>query len=187
MKKNLSNHALLFLRLVVGLGFMNHGWAKLMNGPTRFERLLALLGVPFPQINSWIVPLTELFGGLAIFVGAFVSIATIPLIGMMLVAIFSVHLRYGFSSIKTIGLSAQGPIFGPPGYEVALLYVASLIALILAGAGPLSIDHLISARRSFRRGCDQVRFGSVGSRDRESKSSAKYKAWQELVNHWQEK
>src|SRR5262245_34881806 len=49
-----------------------------------------------------------------------------PLIVMMLVAMFTVHLRYGFSAINTIGLTADGPQFGPPGYEVNLLYIAGL-------------------------------------------------------------
>jgi putative oxidoreductase len=66
----------------------------------------------------------------------------------MSVAIFTVHIKYGFSSIKTIGLAPDGPIFGPPGYEVALLYIAGLVALILGGAGILSVDSLIADRKS---------------------------------------
>jgi putative oxidoreductase len=85
----------------------------------------------------------ELLGGLAIFVGAFVEVVSIPLIVMMLVAIFTVHLRYGFSSVNTIGLTADGPKFSPPGYELNLLYIAGLISLILSGAGALSIDHVL--------------------------------------------
>ena len=77
----------------------------------------------------------ELLGGLAIFVGAFVEVVSVPLIVMMLVAMFTVHLKYGFSSINTIGLTADGPQFGPPGYEVNLLYIAGLLSLILGGAG----------------------------------------------------
>ena len=74
--------------------------------------------------------LIELLGGLAILAGAFVAAVSIPLIVMMLAAMFTVHLRYGFSAINTIGLTADGPQFGPPGYEVNLLYIAGLLALI---------------------------------------------------------
>jgi putative oxidoreductase len=84
--------------------------------------------------------LVELLGGLAIFAGAFVAVVSVPLIVMMLVAMFTVHLRYGFSAVNTIGLTADGPQFGPPGYEVNLLYIAGLLALILGGAGALSVD-----------------------------------------------
>jgi putative oxidoreductase len=36
------------------------------------------------------------------------------------------------------------PQFGPPGYEVNLLYIAGLLVLILGGAGPFSIDRLLA-------------------------------------------
>ena len=83
---------------------------------------------------------------LAIFVGAFVEVVSVPLIVMMFVAMFTVHLKYGFSSINTIGLTQDGPQFGPPGYEVNLLYIAGLLSLILGGAGALSIDRLLSRK-----------------------------------------
>ena len=127
----------------MGYGFMIHGWAKLSRGPANFEKLLIQLGVPLHHIMSWVVPLVELLGGCAILVGAFVSIAAIPLIAVMLTAMFTVHLKYGFSSIKTIGLGPDGPLFGPPGYEVALLYIAGLVALIVGGAGAVSIDSIL--------------------------------------------
>ena len=136
------------LRLVIGYGFMAHGWAKLSRGPAGFAKLLDQLGVPLPQTTAWVATVIELLGGLAILVGASVAVASIPLIVMMLVAMFKVHLRYGFSSINTIGLTADGPQFGPPGYEVNLLYIAGLLALILGGAGSLSIDSLIARRRN---------------------------------------
>ena len=72
---------------------------------------------------------------------------SIPLIVLMLVAMFTVHLRNGFSSINTIGLTEAGPQFGPPGYEVNLLYVSGLLALISGGAGPLSVDGWLGRRR----------------------------------------
>src|SRR5262249_6778710 len=129
-------------RLVIGYGFMFHGWAKLSRGPEGFGKLLHQIGVPLPEVTAWGSTLLELLGGLAILVGAFVVVVSVPLIVMMLVAMFTVHLRYGFSAINTIGLTADGPQFGPPGYEVNLLYLAGLLALILGGAGPFSIDRL---------------------------------------------
>ena len=142
-KNNFENWGALILRVIIGIGFMAHGWAKLSRGPANFEKLLVQLGVPMHHLMSWVVPLVELLGGSALLVGAFVSVAAIPLIAVMLTAMFTVHLKYGFSSIKTIGLGPDGPLFGPPGYEVALLYIAGLVALILGGAGALSIDSMI--------------------------------------------
>ena len=135
------------LRLVIGYGFLAHGWAKLSRGPAEFAKLLDQIGAPLPDLTVWVSTLTEILGGLAILAGAFVAVVSVPLIVMMLVAMFTVHLRYGFSAINTIGLTAEGPQFGPPGYEVNLLYIAGLLALILGGAGPLSIDGLLPPRK----------------------------------------
>src|SRR4029079_8718146 len=135
------------LRLVIGFGFMAHGWAKLSRGPSGFAKLLAQIGAPLPETTAWVATFVELLGGLAIFVGAFVEVVSVPLIVMMLVAMFTVHLKYGFSAINTIGLTADGPQFGPPGYEVNLLYIAGLLALILGGAGPFSFDGLLARGR----------------------------------------
>jgi len=103
--------------------------------------------VPLPLANAWLVTLLEIFGGLALLIGAFVTIVSVPLVLSMLGAMFTVNIKYGFSAVNTIGLTPEGPQLGPPGYEINLLYIAGLVALILGGAGPLSIDALRSRRR----------------------------------------
>jgi GNAT superfamily N-acetyltransferase len=50
----------------------------------------------------------ELIGGFAVLVGAFVTAASIPLAVVLLVAMFTVHLQYGFSSIKLVAVTAAG-------------------------------------------------------------------------------
>lgn len=135
------------LRLILGYGFMAHGWAKWSRGPEGFGKLLHQIGVPVPGFTARMVTFLELFGGLAILVGAFVAVVSIPLIISMLAALFKVHLRYGFSAINTIGLTPSGPVFGPPGYEVNLLYMAGLLALVLSGPAPLSFDRWLARRR----------------------------------------
>jgi putative oxidoreductase len=65
---------------------------------------------------------------------------------VLLVALFKVHLPYGFSSIKLIAVTATGAKFGPVGYEVILLYIACLATLVIGGSGPLAIDGLIAKR-----------------------------------------
>ena len=142
-----SQWASLPLRLVIGYGFMVHGWAKWSRGPAAFAELLKQVNVPWPLANAWLVTLLEIVGGLALLMGALVAIISIPLIFSMLGAMFTVNIKYGFSAVKTIGLTPEGPQLGPPGYEINLLYIACLVALILGGAGPLSIDALRSRRR----------------------------------------
>ena len=140
------------LRLVIGYGFLAHGWAKLSRGPEGFAKLLGQIGAPLPEATAWVSTFIEILGGLAILAGAFVAAVSVPLIVMMLVAMFTVHLRYGFSAINTIALTADGPQFGPPGIEVNLLYIACLLALILGGAGIFSIDRLLSRRKREKAG-----------------------------------
>jgi putative oxidoreductase len=139
------------LRVIVGYGFIAHGLAKLSRGPSSFSNTLHALGVPAPDVMAWATILVELIGGVAVLIGAFVSIASIPLAVVLLVAMFTVHLPYGFSSIKLAAVTGAGPQFGPPGYEVALLYLASLVALVVGGAGPLSIDGLRAPRQQLGR------------------------------------
>ena len=128
------------LRLIIGYGFIAHGLAKLSRGPDAFAAILAAIGVPAPHFMAWCTILVELFGGLAVLLGSFVALASVPMAVVLLVAIFSVHLPYGFSSIKLQAITAGHAQFGPPGYETGLLYLAGLAALVLGGSGPLSMD-----------------------------------------------
>ena len=136
------------LRLIVGYGFMEHGFAKLAKGPDAFANILQAIGVPGAHFMAWSTVLVEILGGLAVILGAFVTLASLPMAAVLLVAMFTVQLPYGFSSIKLQAVTAAGAQFGPPGYEVNLLYLACLAALVLGGPGPLTIDGLIKKRRN---------------------------------------
>jgi putative oxidoreductase len=135
------------LRLIVGLGFMEHGYAKLLKAPDAFAHILHGLGVPAAHLMAWVTILTELLGGFAVLLGAFIALLSVPLAAVLLTAVFSVHWRYGFSSIKLLAITPAGAQFGPPGYECNLLYLACLIALVLSGPGPLSLDGVLSRKR----------------------------------------
>ena len=145
-RSDLAYWASLPMRLLVGCGFMEHGFAKLSRGPDAFVGILQHLGVPLPHVATWLTIGTELVGGLALLLGAFVVWASIPTALVLLVAMVSVHLPYGFSSVKLLSVSASGARFGPVGYEVDLLYLAALILLALQGPGPLSIDNVRQRR-----------------------------------------
>jgi putative oxidoreductase len=136
------------LRLIAGYGFVAHGLAKVTRGPDAFAAVLHAMGVPQPHIMAWLTIAIELVGGVAVLLGAFVALVSIPLAAVLVVAMLRVHLPYGFSSIKLLAITPAGAQFGPPGYEVNLLYLACLVALILAGSGPLAIDAVRPKRRS---------------------------------------
>jgi putative oxidoreductase len=139
------------LRLIVGCGFMEHGYAKLARGPEHFTDILQAIGVPMPHLMSWVTILVELVGGLAVLVGAFIPIAGIPMAVILAVAIVTVHIPNGFSSIKLLEVTTDGARFGQPGYETDLLYLACLGALVIQGSGPFSVDRLLSGFKLGRR------------------------------------
>jgi putative oxidoreductase len=138
------------LRLIVGYGFIAHGFAKLSRGPETFAVVLHTLGVPAPSVLAWLTTLVELIGGFCVLIGAFVPIASLPMAVVLLTALFTIHLPYGFFSVKLAQVSESGTKFGPVGYEIILLYLAGLATLVLGGSGPFSIDRRL-ARRSRSR------------------------------------
>jgi putative oxidoreductase len=144
----LERWAPLPLRLIVGYGFMAHGYAKILKGPERFVDILHAIGVPEPELMGWATIIVELVGGLAILVGAFVPLVSVPMVAILLVATFTVHLPNGFSSIKLQAVTAAGAQFGQPGYETDLLYLACLAALVMGGSGPFALDGLLAKIRA---------------------------------------
>ena len=138
--KNKERWAAIPLRLIVGYGFIAHGYAKVANGPDRFAASLQALHVPSPHAMAWTTIVCELLGGFAVLVGAYIPLVSVPLAAILLVAALTVHLPYGFTSIKLREVTSAGPQFGPPGYETNLLYLAALATLVLGGSGPLALD-----------------------------------------------
>jgi putative oxidoreductase len=149
------------LRLIVGYGFMQHGYAKLSRGPDAFAAVLQGMGVPAPDLMAWLTILVELLGGLAVLLGAFVTLVSVPMTAVLLVAMFKVHLQYGFSSIKLLSVTATGAKFGPVGFEIILLYIACLAALVIGGAGPFAIDGLLRKRFEARTSTGRIPAAAV--------------------------
>jgi putative oxidoreductase len=54
------------LRLIVGYGFMAHGYAKLVKHPENFAAILHALNVPVPHFMAWATIAIELLGSFAI-------------------------------------------------------------------------------------------------------------------------
>jgi putative oxidoreductase len=136
----ISRYGALPLRAMVGIGFIQHGYSKLSKGPDAFASILYSLHVPFPHLFAYLTIGVELLGGAALLLGAFVSCVSFPAIIVLLTAMFTVHLPYGFSSIKLKAIVDGRAQFGPPGYECDLLYLACILALVLLGPGPWSFD-----------------------------------------------
>lgn len=152
-RTSLSRWAPIALRLMVGYGFMQHGFAKLSKGPEAFAVILHAIGVPAPHLMAWLTILIEVFGGFAVLLGAFIPLASLPMAGVLLVAMFTVHWPYGFSSIKIMSVVDGRAHFGPPGYECDLLYLACLAALVVGGPGPMAISGHLGRTGQLRSSC----------------------------------
>jgi putative oxidoreductase len=142
MNRSFKNWAPIPLRMIVGYGFMAHGYAKIARGPEHFVGIIHAIGVPAADVMAWATIVVELVGGLAVLLGAFVTWAAVPMAAILLVAAFTVHLPNGFSSIKLQAVTAAGAQFGQPGYETDVLYLACLAALVVGGSGPFAFDQL---------------------------------------------
>jgi putative oxidoreductase len=68
------------LRIIVGYGFVEHGYAKLVRGPGAFIGILHAIGMPFAHLFGWATILVEILGGLLILLGAFVPLTAAPMI-----------------------------------------------------------------------------------------------------------
>jgi putative oxidoreductase len=131
------------LRLIVGGGFLHHGYAKLARGPENFTHILDALGMFDPALLAWATIIVEVVGGVAVIAGLFIPLVSVPMVIVLLVAIFTVHLPNGFSSIKLLSVTPAGAHFGQPGYETDLLYLCGIVALLLGGTGPLALDRYL--------------------------------------------
>jgi putative oxidoreductase len=138
--------------LAVGFGLAFHGHAKLTRGPEHFAAILTAMEVPAPTWMAWSTTLLELVGGACIMAGAFVTPMSLPLIVIMLTAMFGVHFQYGYSSIRLMGVSQAGAQFGPVGYEINLLYIVALIALAASGSTVWSVDRWRERSAALRNG-----------------------------------
>ncbi len=148
MKRTFNTWSPLPLRVIIGIGFMFHGYAKLFSsvGHHNFVMLLQDLSLPLASHVAWLVGIVEFFGGLALFIGAFTTVTIIVLIVDMLGAMFFVTLPNGFDLLQVTVLIEGGPKFGVPGLEINLIYLAALLSLYFTGPGNLSLDGWLAQR-----------------------------------------
>jgi len=122
----------LFARIVVGWVFLWTGWGKLTHLPLVTENF-AGWGNPAPGILAPFVSAAELFGGILLLIGLLTRISAGALGVVMLVAVQSVMWEDVDSLQTLLGLEE-------------IMYLAIFLWLAIAGAGSVSIDHLIERR-----------------------------------------
>lgn len=118
----------LLLRVALGAIFVYHGYDKVFNtGIPGVAGFLESLGIPLPGLMAYVLAYGELVGGLLLIVGLFTHWAAKYASVVAIVALFTVHLKNGFSI-------ANG------GYEFIMLILAAAISVMFTGAGKYSLD-----------------------------------------------
>ncbi len=128
----LKDVPLLFFRLILAYGFLEPAMMKL-KGLQGTADWFGSMGYPAPFILALLAMLTEALGVILVALGLGTRIIAVPMMIVMLVAIFTVHIGNGFAA-------------GDNGIEIPLYYFLMLFALMVYGSGRISIDHLLSRK-----------------------------------------
>jgi putative oxidoreductase len=127
------------VRIITGVVFLAHGCQKFfVFGIAGATAAFGQMGVPAPSITAPLVAIVEVAAGIALILGLLTRLAALGLAINMLGAIFLVRLKGGF--------------FIPNGAEYETVLFVACVALVIAGAGALSIDDAIAMRRSAATG-----------------------------------
>ncbi len=124
-----QSFSLLFIRLALAYGFYTPALTKWNNFDTTSE-WFSSLGIPFASFATLLTASVEIMGVILLVLGLFTRLITIPLMIIMVVAIFTVHISNGFSVANN-------------GFEIPTYYLLFLSLLLSHGAGKFSLDFLI--------------------------------------------
>ncbi|AWM93488.1 DoxX family protein [Pseudomonas sp. 31-12] len=131
-----AGYGLTVLRIFVGIIFAAHGAQKLFGmfggyGIAGTAQYMESLGLAPGHLMAILSGGTEFFGGLALIIGLLARPAALGLAFLSLVAIFTVHISHGLFMSNN-------------GYEFALALLGGSIAVLIEGAGKLSVDRAIA-------------------------------------------
>lgn len=130
---NLEDIPLLFIRLVLAYGFFVPAKMKWTNINSVAE-WFGSMNYPLPTLNAYLAASTEALGVVLILLGLGTRLISVPLIIVMLVAIFTVHWTNGFNASDN-------------GFEIPLYYLVMLLLLLFNGSGSFSIDYLLTRKK----------------------------------------
>jgi putative oxidoreductase len=135
--------AMLLIRFPLGLDMFVHGYMKITNVPGTM-RYFDGLGIAHSL--GWLAIIAEFFGGIGLMTGTLSRIAGLGVALTMIVAVFERHLPYGYL------MNWHGALpYGTEGYEYHTLAIGIAVAVMLAGAGSLSVDRFVAQWIARRR------------------------------------
>ena len=131
-----AGYGLTVLRIFVGIIFAAHGSQKLFGwfgggGLAGTAQWMESIGLAPGMLMAVLAGGTEFLGGLALIIGLLARPAALGLSFALLVAIFSVHISNGLFMANN-------------GYEFALALLGGTVAVLIEGAGKLSIDRALA-------------------------------------------
>lgn len=141
---------LILIRLLMAFEFGKAGLGKL-NGENWFGRVQDNFIFPFDVIPvdiSWFIATWfEILGAFGILIGLFTRFWAVSLIVISIVAISGVHWPAEWSGLGELWESYRvTKQDGSGNFRLPLLFIAMLLALVVHGAGKLSVDHLLARR-----------------------------------------
>jgi len=129
------------VRLALGVVFFAHGAQKMLGwfGGYGFHGTMGfftqMMHIPAPL--AFLAICAEFFGGLGLIVGLLGRVAALGILCNMLVAVFTVHIHYGFFANWSGQQKGEG-------FEYHLLAGALLLVTIIKGSGAFSVDHALT-------------------------------------------
>ena len=132
--ETLSFVPLTLIRVYLFFVFWYAGTGKIDNFD-KFSGYLGTLGVPIPDILSWMIILIEAGGAALLLVGLFVRWMSVPLLIVMFFAGYLVHYQNGWAHEAN-------------GIEFAAIYSLMILTLLCFGGGKyLSLDYWVSSKK----------------------------------------
>jgi putative oxidoreductase len=123
---------LLLFRLVLAYGFYEPAMMKLKN-LSGIAEWFGSMNYPLPMVSAAVAMVTEVAGVILLILGLGSRVIALPMMFVMIVATFTVHISNGFAA-------------GDNGFEIPLYYFLMFFTLVVYGSGKYSVDHLISRR-----------------------------------------
>lgn len=165
---------LLLIRLLLAYAFLGPAmekWGNMEATIAWFGNADWGLGLPFPALNAYMAATTEIVGVVLLVLGLGTRFISIPLIFVMLMAWFTVHIDHGWLAIASSSanpgvaerlsmtreilqehgnyswLTEKGSfVILQNGAEFVVTYIVLLLSLISFGSGRLSLDYLLEKR-----------------------------------------
>lgn len=137
MKNLFINHrslhtdlGILLLRLIFGCMFMYVGYLKI----SAYNQMLSMMGDPIgigTELSLILVIFAELFCGFFVAIGLLTRLTVIPILVVMIVVLFVVHIRDQFVMI-----------------QLPFVYWLLCFVIFIFGSGRFSLDYYLFGRKS---------------------------------------